>query len=359
MTTYFLEAEDVLFFRDGRPFNAGEEHHAASRFPPAPSVIQGVFRSHYLLQQGIPLDDRTRIRQAVGDGEDFKGLRLSAPLLARWEKDGRLTRFFPTPADAGVVKGDAEKDLIQPRRLIETAFTSLADSGLKYLLAAPPENEPEKGDVGAFLNEADFADYFFSAKPVKTAHHSELFEREARLGIQLEGGSRSTKDGMLYEAEFIRPCEGVGLLVEMDGLPGFPPSGVMRAGGEGRALRYRAVQPPSFTVKVGQAGQVLPETFKVYWVSPGWFEGGWKPQDWSMFFDGKVEVVAAAVAGYEVIGGYDLFEGKQKPASRWLPAGSVIYFRSEGGAVLKQAALTERGAPIGYGQIVIGEWKPG
>jgi CRISPR-associated protein Cmr3 len=354
MTTYFLEAEDVLFFRDGRPFNAGEDHHAVSRFPPPPSVIQGVVRSHYLVHKGVPLE-KDKIRRAVGDAENLNGLRLSAPILARRAPDGRLTRFFPTPADACL----AEKDQsVQPRRLEKFSGHSHAGRGLQYLLVSPPEMEAKKEEVGGYLDESSFMAYFFEGKTAKTVSSSSLFEREARLGIHLEGRQRSTKEGMLYEAEFIRPREGVGLLVEVQGYTDFPASGVMRAGGEGRALRYEKIEPPAFPVVFAKAGQALPDAFKVYFVSPAWFEEGWKPRDWGMFLDGSVELVAAAVAGFEVLGGYDLLEGRQKPASRWLPAGSVFYFRSRGGASLKQAALTERGAEIGYGQVVVGAWQP-
>lgn len=356
MTNYFLEAEDVLFFRDGRPFNAGEDHHAASRFPPSPSVIQGVFRSHYLVHRGVALDDKETIRQLIGDGSDYKGLRLGAPLLARLGPDGQVTRFFPTPADACLVKEDS--GLIQPRQLAAFPHHRLAGQGLKYLPTAPKDSPISKGDLGGYVSEADFAAYFLHGKAVATHKEADLFEREARLGIQLESGSRSTREGMLYEAEFIRPCEGVGLLVEMDGLPDFPESGVMRAGGEGRALRYRAIQPPAAAVKLAQAGDSLPARFKVYFASPAWFEDGWKPKDWSNFFDGEVKLVAAAVGGYEVIGGYDLLDKKQKAASRWLPSGSILYFENGGAVRLKQAAMTQRGAEIGCGRVVIGTWQP-
>lgn len=356
MTTYFLEAEDVLFFRDGRPFNAGEDHHAASRFPPSPSVIQGVFRSHYLVHQGVALDDKEAIRQRIGDGNDYKGLRLGAPLLARLGKDGQITRFFPTPADACLVKEDS--GLIQPRQLAAFSHHGLAWQGLKYLPTAPKDSPISKGDLGDYVSEADFAAYFLHGKAVTTHKETDLFVREARLGIQLESGSRSTREGMLYEAEFIRPCEGVGLLVEMEGLPDFPTSGVMRAGGEGRALRYRAIQPPAAAVKLAQAGESLPARFKVYFASPAWFEDGWRPKDWSEFFEGEVAVAAAAVGGYQVIGGYDLLDGKQKAASRWLPAGSILYFESGGAVRLKGSALTQRGAEIGCGRVIVGEWQP-
>lgn len=354
MTTYFLEAEDVLFFRDGRPFNAGEDHHAVSRFPPPPSVIQGVIRSHYLVHKGVPLE-KDAIRRVVGDAKHFNGLRLSAPILARREPDGRLTRFFPTPADACLAEND---QCIQPRLLEKFSGHSHAGRGLQYLLVSPPEMKAKKGDVGGYLDESTFMAYFERGETVKTVNANHLFEREARLGIQLDGRQRSTIEGRLYEAEFIRPHAGVGLLVEMEGYSDFPASGVMRAGGEGRALRYQKIEPPAFPVVFAKAGQALPDAFKVYFVSPAWFEDGWKPKDWGMFLDGSAELVAVAVGGYEVLGGYDLLEGRQKPASRWLPAGSVLYFRSRGGAGLKQAALTERGAEIGYGQVVFGAWQP-
>ncbi len=353
MTMYFLEAEDVLFFRDGRPFNAGEDHHAASRFPPSPSVIQGVFRSHVLVQQGVVLEETERVQQLVGDGSNYKGLHLGAPLLARRREKGGWTRYFPTPADACA---DANGS-IQPRRLERIENQRLAAQGLIYLLAAPPDLSVTKSDLGQYLTETDFAAYFHEGKAVETVSEKDLFLRESRLGIQLESGSRSTREGMLYEAEFVRPHENVGLLVEVDGLPDFPSRGVMRAGGEGRALRYQVIQPPKFQVAFARAGQSLPERFKVYFASPAWFEQGWKPRDWGAFFEGDVQVLAAAIGGYEVIGGYDLLKKEQKPSARWLPAGSVVYFQSAGNAILKQSALTERGAEIGYGQVVIGEWQ--
>ena len=51
----FLEAVDVWLFRDGRPFDAGQDHSAVSRFPPYPTVIQGAIRSHHLVQTGVNL----------------------------------------------------------------------------------------------------------------------------------------------------------------------------------------------------------------------------------------------------------------------------------------------------------------
>ena len=41
-----IEPTDVWLFRDGRPFNRGQDHSAQSVFPPLPTVMQGVFGKH-------------------------------------------------------------------------------------------------------------------------------------------------------------------------------------------------------------------------------------------------------------------------------------------------------------------------
>jgi CRISPR-associated protein Cmr3 len=64
----FLEALDVWLFRDGRPFDAGSDHRARSLFPPYPTVIQGVIRSHQVVVTGADPRDPAAIRAAVGDG---------------------------------------------------------------------------------------------------------------------------------------------------------------------------------------------------------------------------------------------------------------------------------------------------
>ncbi|MCS6846435.1 MAG: type III-B CRISPR module-associated Cmr3 family protein, partial [Anaerolineae bacterium] len=73
MTTMalFLSPVDVWLFRDGRPFDAGDDHYARSLFPPYPSVIQGAIRSHHLVVKGVDLRDKRAIEEAVGSGENF------------------------------------------------------------------------------------------------------------------------------------------------------------------------------------------------------------------------------------------------------------------------------------------------
>src|SRR5262245_7753815 len=102
MMQLFLEALDVWLFRDGRPFGAGSDHRARSIFPPYPSVVLGAVRSHQLILLGVDLADAAAIKDAVGDADDLRDLRLRGPCLARRE-EGRIHRYLPLPADAYTV----------------------------------------------------------------------------------------------------------------------------------------------------------------------------------------------------------------------------------------------------------------
>ena len=69
---------------------------------------------------------------------------------------------------------------------------------------------------------------------------------------------------------------------------------------------------------------------------------------------------AAALKQYEPIGGFDWARKWHKPSKRYVPAGSVYFFQSHTQSRLKagliQNAITDFGAEIGFGQIVIKEW---
>lgn len=356
MSILFMEAEDVLLFRDGRPFNAGSDHEARSLFPPPPSVMQGVLRSHYLMHKNIPLNDSDAICQLVGDSANLQGLRLRGPFLARRE-NGKVVRYFPTPADAFPV--DEEAKQVIPMKVVKNPGGCVWDSEtLPYLLQKPNEIIT-KSAPGAFLSEEALKGYFEQGKEVTPLKAADLFVTERRLGIQIDTQCRSTKEGMLYEVEYIRLIENTGLVMEiLEGYPDFPPQGVMRAGGEGRALRYTTLKDGEITSLSWAYHGELPRFFKVYFATPAYFSQGWKPAAWQSFFTGPVKLEAVALSRYQSLGGYDLLNRKQKPARRFVPAGSVYYFSHAGGVQLSQQTITEDGAALGFGQVLIASWKP-
>jgi len=351
MTLYlFLRPLDVWLFRDGRPFDAGSAHRAESLFPPYPTVIQGALRTHRLLSRGIDLQNTKAVERTVGKADDFGHLRLRGPYLAK--SDGETaTRYFPQPADA-----IADGRNILPAQLNDYPATLKTSAPFAKLFGL--EQPMGKSAEPLWLDEQNLLDYLEN-KSAQGVPASELFEREERVGIGMNE-RRVVKEGMLYEAEFIRPHEGFGLLIELEGdyASDWINGGDLLLGGEGKQAIVEVVKAAPLPQPPASASR-----FKMYFTTPAYFEKGWLPSDWGIFFKGNVTLAAAAVNRCETLGGFnwaenDAHASAHRPARRFVPAGSVYYF--EGKLELQngliQQAITDFGAEIGFGQTIIKEW---
>jgi CRISPR-associated protein Cmr3 len=354
----FLTPVDVWLFRDGKPFSAGSDHRAESRFPPYPTVLQGAMRSYELADKQIDLQDKSAIIHTVGKPNEFGNLRLKGPFIAKREASGKLTRFFPQPADAISIsiKDHTIRSASAPQLLPDTLRTSCPAKCLLGLDAPLL-----KGESGLWLSQENLLNYL-NGEIVSAVPAADLFLRESRYGIGVEAITATTREGQLYEVEYIRPREGVGLLADFYGFTGWPTSGYLQLGGEGRAAAFEMnIQ----TVPFPEIPNIFPKRFKVYFATPAYFKRGWLPGSWLDFFTDEVQLAAAAVGRYESQGGFDLTADTHsammhRPSRRFVPAGSVYYFESTTNVTLKkgliQNAITESGAEIGFGQIVIKEW---
>ncbi|MBC7233571.1 MAG: type III-B CRISPR module-associated protein Cmr3 [Chloroflexi bacterium] len=352
----FLEPIDVWLFRDGKPFDALSDHRARSLFPPYPTVMQGVIRSHHLVVKGVDLRNPAAIAEAVGTTEYFGNFRLRGPFIAKKESD-KIVRYFPVPADVVLDKQAEVYCPLRPRPREEAPYVlTNAPTELPMLLWQPEGFEPRKRQLGQWLVEEELFKCLHG-QLARAVPGETLFARESRFGIGRDDATRTTREGVLYEVEFIRPCPGVGLWVQVDGYNGWPDAGLMRIGGEGRGAHFTRIEP---TLGWPQVPAPLPARFKVYFASPTYFEEGWKPKDWGCFFDGTVTLQAIALNRYESIGGFDWADIEQKPARRYVPAGSVYYFTHDGSARLKPGlinnAITNCWPEIGFGQVIITEW---
>ena len=356
----FIEPVDVWLFRDGRPFNAGTDHRARSLFPPYPSVMQGVIRSHHLVVRGVDLAKPKAIEDEVGTATDYRDLRIRGPFLAKREKE-RIVRYFPAPLDA-VFRDDGKLHPLTLKEDREDLAGIKTSAPTPYLLWE--DGEPEKPKGRMWLSEEALHQYL-DGQPVKPTLESDLFLREDRLGIGLDDATRTTAEsesggGLLYEAEFIRVEDSVGLEVRFEGLPGltdWPERGVLRMGGEGHGGRYEISNASAWR----DIPNPLPKRFKVYFATPTSFKDGWRPTTWDRFFVGEVTLQAAAVGRYQSIGGFDVAKGRQKAARRYVPAGSVYYFECQGEVKPQETLIndaitdTDAGAEIGFGQVIIKE----
>jgi CRISPR-associated protein Cmr3 len=346
----FIEPVDVWMFRDGRPFDAGSDHQAASLFPPHPSVIQGVLRSHHLVVKKVDLTDGAAVEAAVGTATAYRWYPIRGPFVARKEGD-RVWRYHPLPADATRGGDGAEVRAAAPIDPAEHGV--LTDRPTPLLLW--PEGNPRKGEGKLWLREDELLRYLRRER-ARCLPARDLFRLESRFGIGRDDRVRGAAEGLLYEARYVRPADGVGLEVEVLGLADWPDQGVLRMGGEGRAGAYSPSNSPGWPVPPDP----LPDRFRVYLATPAYFRDGWRPQHWGAFFEGELQLMAAAIARYEAVGGYDIARGAQKPSRRYVPAGSVYYFVCNGPVRWRRGpadtALTDEGAEMGYGQFLIGGW---
>jgi len=357
----FIQPLDVWLFRNGKPFNQGSDHRAESVFPPLPTVLQGAIRSHYIeLHGGIPayLDGQSRIEDKVGKkGEPPPAaFQLHGPFLAN-NREGQLRCYAPLPTPAYLDDDTYRLAVPQANRDAEVK-TNLPSN--YQLLWRRPDVAPNKGDDGGWLSFANLQILLQKHELGKSAvqHANCFFERESRLGIQLNDQTHATATGMLYEAEFVRLKEDYGLYVGVDGLE-LPKSGVMGLGGEGHTGIYQSVTKPQW--KPAQPGN---NGFTITFLTPTYFEQGWQPANWQDFLGTSATCIAAAVGKPLVLGGFDLAHKRHKSSRRYVPAGSTYFFKGmPPDPPLRTICddITEfdhkfNPGQIGFGQYISGGW---
>lgn len=387
MSWIFIEPTDVWLFRDGKPFDAGSDHRAKSLFPPNPTTIQGALRSKLLMASGASLPDfglgpaqsrdprAKKVSQTIGWPGEPPRFQLQGPFIAQRKRDNQgreqYVRYFPVPADVVKVKGSDRYRVLAP--LKDNPFqANWPQDGLLPLWARTTEVL-----AGAFgwVDEDTLRDCLNSKStaniPIKVLGDETLFTRESRFGVGLDSRVKRPQEGLLYQVEFIRPRDDVGLLVEVEDsqLPQpvqWPDDHLMSIGGESRSARYTVLDsytPQAFPWPTsGGDDQVR---LRVYFATPTWFAGGWTAADWRNWFSGRnLRLVAAAVRRARPIGGarVDTESQKgnfQKAMHRYVPGGSVFFFEADGPISYTGEPVTDSSdeGKIGFGQVLFGTWK--
>ena len=400
----FIEATDVWLFRDGRPFDAGSDHRAASIFPPEPTTIQGAIRSKllalydadftaYAAGGGVSDEVVKQIGAAVAPQKGT--MRLRGPFLARRlnDDDRQIMPYFPTPADLLQINTDKRRLLVPLKPEPAPAFSSNwpdETPGLRpctYDEALAGDDDPGGSRtwisaVGfdAYLNGKISTNNFLpSAGLSREARQAWIQEAEAklnaagelghvhlksagaffgseyRLGIGIDGEHKRPSDGKLYTAAFIRPRQNVGLLVEVTGLDEdkWPSTGVLSLGGERKAARYTRIEKPLHWPSNVTDGN------KLVFVTPTYFDDGWLPKNWGSYFT-NADLTAALVGRAKQIGGWNMAGNRPKPMRRYVPETAVYFFarplQSKNNTGTANGAICddEDAGRIGFGVTFIG-----
>lgn len=414
----WIEPLDVLFFRDSKPFTAGESFRAKSAFPPTPYPFVGAIRSR-VLADVLPLigsnfqeyrgyitnkaasysNELSKIVTVLGDAKSYGKLEFRGPFLARREQDKHYELLFPIPFDL------FEKQRLSPLAgpLADVHYNPPRDMGQPRLLWSRESLGSELKEV--FLKSQGLCRYLRGEIPRSEEFDKEFIHRELRVGIALEPSRRTAKEGMFYMPEMLR-LDGdaqrgqAGFVLEVAGLSfadDLPEqvksyrlqSGLLQLGGESRAARYNIIQEGDPLADLEELAGGLKDQiehagrFKLYLASPAIFQNGWLPDfinssslegEMSNGAGGKIKLklIAAAVGKPLPIGGWDLAKGAPKTMYKAVPSGSIYFFELQSGDakdIIKLFHLTskvqestddqelQRLAQIGFGLTLIGLWE--
>lgn len=393
---------DTLFFREPRPFTAGEGSDAWSVFPPTPLTIQGMIRSRLLSSCcGRWTEDWAKsypaVEKVVGPPGGLPGtLTLQGPWLLR---EG--TWLLPAPLDLVVAPlsgtddtANSPRDAAAFRPVKAGARTTSLPKAFRPL--QPPDKWTEFSGANGWLSWEAYQTYLLDGRvkltPKKNWWQPDmLWDEELRPGIAMDNARNRAQEGMLYFARHTRLSSGVKIGLQVAGLDGLPqplalPS-LAPLGGEGKAVSLDACGPPPWgdaprglVDKIASSGQ-----FKIILTQPAWFAAAWHP-DWmneqtgACVYSGgqsgrglSFTWVAARIERPLKIGGWDLAKRRPKPLRAFVPAGSVFYFKDQKDAsavcehfwarCLSQNPKDEHGMPveafeqIGFGHALVGTWK--
>lgn len=340
----FIEPNDVLMFRDGKPFSGGDDHYARGAFPPSPATFYGALRSK-ILSEKYPQYESFKdgnipegVKKEIGTPSEHGSLTLNNFLLAR-RIDGAIHPIFPVPEDVVKIKGNDEKNvfLLKPEESLNNKiicnfpFASLTPLWLK--------TESPIEEVNGFLSLQAMSAYLCGNVPDEIMKSEHLYKKDERVGIKKDRTRKAAATGALYSVEYFRFAKDIGFAVELGGAEKFPPEGLLRLGGDHRSAFYQEssfILPDKEKVKnkIKDTGQ-----FKIVFLTPAIFEKGWMP-DWIDAGSGigtlnniTLKLISAALGKPVHIGGFDLVKKAPKDMKKAVSAGSVFYFQLKNGSI--------------------------
>jgi CRISPR-associated protein Cmr3 len=379
----FIQPCELLLFRTGHPFNAGENHYADTLFPPTPETLQGALRatiaSHWNPDKTLAeVFQEPELVALIGDQERYGRFSITGIALGRRSKNAVPTssveRLFPMPAHFLTEEsGENQPVRLQPRpHTAEIACNLPATMQLLYPdRAVQSKLEPLRG----WLTEQSLQKALRGQESIglsEVIDPATIYIYELRQGIGINNQSKTTAEGQFYQTRMIRMNHRsedpfiYGFVVDIrlvqtttprefvadeqtQHLLRLPDQGWMILGGERRAARFEVILSTPGTLA---ALEQRPAGNLLYLATPAAFAQGWQPQMWP-----TSEPIAVAMERYQPIGGWQLNPGsnggKSKTLRRCVPAGSVYFFNS---SVPKVYPFTDYGSQIGYGITYAGDY---
>ncbi len=346
---------DVLFFRNYKPFDAGEGSYGEMLVSPYPSTFYGALKTKILYEL---CDDYTEFKKGnAGKLNDIIGypnsqekngsLKITFFGVAReYNNNGNngktsngMDILLPIPKDLVKYKDSDDEDIHQLSLKKRPNWITYDDGyNLEYILCDESGKKVESPNI-KYITKNQLEDYLNKTENLNLKDDdksSQIFDVEYRTGIGIDKELKTTKEGHLYQLELLRLKEGYSYIIGYDGDDNkLPKNGALKVGGESKIAKYKSLE---LNVDVRLSENTLKDIsenkkFKLYLSTPAIFDNGWRPR-WinndlkGIIPDTKIEVklIAASVGKYKTVGGWDIANNKPKKSYRAVPEGSVYYF---------------------------------
>ncbi|MCC5945240.1 MAG: type III-B CRISPR module-associated protein Cmr3 [Bernardetiaceae bacterium] len=342
-----IEALDTLFFRDGKPFEMGDDTWASGIFPPPPSVFYGALRSAYFAQ------NMKEFAKANTGNDPSKSLEITKIYLGESERSSTIDLIFPTPLDL-VYDKNVKRTVPEKRKeFMQGVFklnklspqevdkqTSASSSKLSNILTYSEQVEEIAGSI---ITKSQFDNYLVAGRnDYEVKLLSKILKEEPKIGIARNNETNISSDGALYRIT-LRRMGNIKFYVEF-AIDNFKTQkAIIKLGGEGKTAVLDSTIPKD-NVEYNSPDFEASE-FKLYLFTPAIFKKGWLPE-WldentleGNYNDVDLVLTHCAIGKPENIGGFNMVEKQPKYMRKAVPAGSVYYFKTKNGQVVNPKTI--------------------
>ncbi len=372
MSEFTIKPLDTFFFRDGKPFDMGENTFASTLVSLIPSNFYGAIASAYIAQNGGTdiLNDRKTFEVI----KDVKTGRYGSFVIKGvfFKKGDKL--LFPTPLD--IYKKDEELAYAKIMNTENGKFITSLKMGMKVLLL----RGKSKFDINPFIDQQDFKNYLLGDLPGDSESlisYRNIFEIEPKIGIKKDRNSFAAEEGMLYRVNYLRAQKDVSISVFSTGIKLYN-EGFLKIGGKDKTAYYSykndnlCIKDVSLDKSMFVNGIGKENYFKLYLATPAIFDNGWlidgfEEKSGKFVYEKdsfSISIIAAAIDKSKVIGGWDMVKKAPKAGFKIVPEGSVYFLKLEKGS--PQSVFDEfncknigRLKEEGFGLSLLGIYKEG
>jgi len=305
-----IQPTDSLFFRDGKPFNAGSESWSDSSLLPNPSTIWGAMFA--------VLYDSKKLSSNI---EDRKKLQIKNIYLYN---EKQTTILVPAPLDIFI-------DSDENKYISDYEYVNFVSNYPLDVMSFVDTTKDIKPLENYFLEINSLYQHYINgySKNLILYNFDDVLLNDHKIGIKIDSKTKTAQENYLYRIDLTQFKENWSFLIEYECEVDFPKEGILKLGGEGKIAKYYKVEE----IPIGlQSVNILrkeifksiinEDYFKVFFKTPVFFENGWRPK--------QEGLVCANVGKYISIGGWDMETKKPKVMKRYVPAGSVYVFERKG-----------------------------